>query len=208
ARGCIPPARAAPPRRLAARTAARRPPAGRCQTAQARGRACGDRASWSPRRWWRRATRDAEAPRAARPRASDSDTCPRAGTLSGVVVTRMRCMLAKLADRNTMARRAARRQGGEGRRGSCRGAEGRSRLAWRQFGGHLASEVGDYLSGDGVECGDFLGGEQVNHVPPDGGDVRLCRLAKGRPPLFCQADERATCVLATWPQPHQTPLLH
>src|SRR5262249_15653741 len=83
----------------AARTAARRPPAGRCQTAQARGRACGDRASWSPRRWWRRATRDAEAPRAARPGASDSDGCQRTGTLSGVVVTRKRCMLATLADR-------------------------------------------------------------------------------------------------------------
>jgi hypothetical protein len=31
-------------------------------------------------------------------------------------------------------------------------------LARRQFGGQVAGEVGDDLSGDGVECGEFLGG--------------------------------------------------
>src|SRR5215467_403705 len=45
---------------------------------------------------------------------------------------------------------------------SCGVREVVSRLAWRHFGGHLASEVGDDLSGDGFECGDFLGGEQVD----------------------------------------------
>src|SRR5260221_8226272 len=44
-------------------------------------------------------------PRGARPGASDSDNCQRAGTLSGVVTTTARCMPATLTDTKKSATR-------------------------------------------------------------------------------------------------------
>jgi hypothetical protein len=68
--------------------------------------------------------------------------------------------------------------------------------------------VGDDLSGDGVERGDFVGGEQVDHVAADGGDMRRRGRAEDGPPLLGQADERSAGVVGAWLPCYQASLLH
>src|SRR5258707_6555888 len=70
-------------------------------------------------------------PRSARPGASDSDSCQRAGTLSGVVITTARCIPATLT--NTQ--------------------ESATRIPWHldsTSGGHARSVVLEDLLSDGV----------------------------------------------------------
>jgi len=50
-----------------------------------------------------------------------------------------------------------------------------------------------------VECGDFVRGQQVDHVAADGGDVRRRGLAEGGLAPLGQADERASCVVGAAP---------